>query len=473
MPKKQKLLLVMHGNYLRYREDLITLCGDTMEAQILDLFDLWTRVRFEKIKKVEEYNKKNPDNQQRVPSLWLYENCKVITKALFLPPEKVRTVQRTMKSLIGKDFIESREDGGKLSRTKLYRLNIKTINNELAKIGESLQNAQPERHDDVSDLQNAQPQRQNDVSARQNDVSSIYKNNQSKKEERETSEEADRSLSFFSESEPESEQLTEPTENLPLLVKTEIKSEDKPTPNLQGQEKNQGVSVENENKAPQPPAYYIPSSEQNEKSIVKFPPPGDINNAAYCQQITKIRLILPEEIAIGAKDIFKWKYGRHLLCLLNDQGIDPIANLAKFLRFYFDKNLANNANYKGLPYDDSLQTKSANAIASKIKIVEETGIVLQTIADFKKKITKPVETAPQINFCDPIPEGDRYTLPKIDNLFEAQKKRIKQQQAGNKPKMTSLPQNEVSTILESVTASNANLTPNPETFDKDNYPKLD
>lgn len=273
-------------------------------------------------------------------------------------------------------------------------------------------------------------------------------------------------ISFSSESEPEAEQLSEPTQNPLLLAEVEIKAEDKPTPNFQGQENNQGVSVESENKAPQPPAYYISSPEKNRKSNIKFPEPGDINSAVYCQELKMIPFTLPDELATATKMAINKPEGRQLLCLMNAQGIDPIAHLPKFLKFYYDENLAESPSYKGKPYNDMAKTKTVKAIASKIR-ADETEVLIQTITDFKRKITKAAQPAPQINFSEPIPECDRYTLPKIDNLFEAQKKRIKQQQTRNKPKMTSLSKNEVSIALESVTTSNANLSPNPETFESE------
>lgn len=276
-------------------------------------------------------------------------------------------------------------------------------------------------------------------------------------------------VSFFSESEPEAEQPSEPTENPPLLAEVEIKAEDKPTPNFQGQEKNQGVSVESENKAPQPPAYYIPSPEQGKKPTIKFPVPGDIDSAPYCQELCFLKFELPDELALGTKQIIQSKrrvFGRQLLCLMNDQGIDPIANLSKFLKFYFDKNLSNNTHYKGKEYDDLVQSQTAQAIANKIKDSDHA-VLVQTIAEFKKKIAKAAQPTLQPRSLEPLPERGDCVLPDMSSVFEANKKRLEEQIKRNKEKRIKTAANskkDISTISDPLLAAEAKLTQNPEIF---------
>jgi hypothetical protein len=213
----------------------------------------------------------------------------------------------------------------------------------------------------------------------------------------------------------------EPTEkNPPLLVKTEIKPENQKSENRKDPEPSEKSTVESGNKKSPLPPFSLPL--HKEKNQANQSPSGEDNrfnknipfaddpcNSSYKNDLRYFRPEFSDAIAEGTIDTMTKIYGKTLLCMLNQKGLDAIAVLPEFLDYYFKQNLNGLGPYKDHSFaPKTIQSKTAESIAGKIRD-NVTGVLVQTIADFKKKLEPPAPSKLKTDLPEPRalnrPEG--------------------------------------------------------------------
>ena len=129
-----KHLIRHYGKYIYRHEDYQAICqGDDCASQILSLFEFWTICRTEEIRRVESYNEQTKRGNaplMQPPSLWLYETTTGISDGM-LNAYGDSSIRKSLKKLIGWEFIDSRKSKNDFDRTKEYKFNTELIQSSL------------------------------------------------------------------------------------------------------------------------------------------------------------------------------------------------------------------------------------------------------------------------------------------------------------------------------------------------------
>lgn len=106
--------------FINLYSDLLRITSDVCSAQILELFEKWTLVRFKEGDK----------------DFWLYTGISNIKGSIYGDFARNRII-RCLEDLHQKGFIESKASSETRDKTRLYKLNVESIESAIKKINKS------------------------------------------------------------------------------------------------------------------------------------------------------------------------------------------------------------------------------------------------------------------------------------------------------------------------------------------------
>ena len=122
------------------REELVELCGDTLEAVCLEQMLYWGRRVRDADLFLEEEKKRSLENDPETPLLqgWIYKSAEELAGEIMLGERS--TVARRLAKLVQRGWLDSRKNPRhKWDKTAQYRVNIVAVQRSLQDIGYALE----------------------------------------------------------------------------------------------------------------------------------------------------------------------------------------------------------------------------------------------------------------------------------------------------------------------------------------------